>query len=71
MSTLNTIVKAVKQLKLCPVWACLKMAEIIEIPQEELESALADWFKQAHANYISVDRISFRENGFNFLLVWE
>jgi hypothetical protein len=39
MSTLNTIVKTVKQLK--EVWACLKMAGIIEIPQEELESALA------------------------------
>ena len=47
------------------------MAEIIEIPQEELESALASWFKEAHANYISIDGISIRENGFKFLLVWE
>ena len=40
MSTLNTFVKAVKQLK-DSVLATLKMAEIIEIPQKELESALA------------------------------
>jgi len=46
------------------------MAEIIEMPQEELESALAAWSKQAHVNNISVDSISMRENAFKFL-IWE
>lgn len=47
------------------------MAEIIEMPQEELESALTAWYKQAYANNISIDSISIRENAFKFLLVWE
>jgi len=47
------------------VLATLKMAEIIE-----LESALAAWSKQAHANNISIESISIRENAFKFL-VWK
>jgi hypothetical protein len=47
------------------------MAEIIEIPQEELESVFAVWLKQAHANDIYIDSIIIRQHAFKFLLIWE
>jgi hypothetical protein len=47
------------------------MAEIIEVPQEELESIFAVWLKHAHANNVYIDSIIIEENAFKFLLIWE
>lgn len=56
MSTLNTIVKNMKQVKkLHPVWNLLQAAEVIEIQLEEPESGLAAWFKQAYASSTFID----------------
>ena len=47
MSTLNTTLKNMKQVKkLYAVWNLVQAAEVIDIPLKRLESALAAWFKQ-------------------------